>query len=121
MSNALDQFKERCAELNDRREEQRYQKYELQLLTRKIRIWDVPESLRRDPEWARGIYIMGFRADRMVSKERYQEDILKLEVEIALIEAEGKRPVLLERLQVVLEDMRYNLKLFDIYSISDFH
>ena len=107
--------------LREWRKEQRYQKYELQLLTRKIGMWDVPESLRRDPEWARGIYIMGFRADRMVSKERYETDLRKLEVEIALIEAEGKRPVLLERLQAVLEDMRYNLKLFDIYSISDFH
>lgn len=103
------------------RREQRYQKYELQLLTRKVGMWEVPESLRRDPEWARGIYIMGFRADRMVSKERYETDLRKLEVEIALIEAEGKRSELLERLQAVLEDMRYNLKLFDIYSISDFH
>jgi len=101
--------------------EQWYQKYELQLLTRKIGMWEVPEGLRRDPEWTRGIYIMGFRADRMVSKERYEADLRKLEVEIALIEAEAKRPVLLEQLQAVLEDVRYNLKLFDIYSISDFH
>lgn len=107
--------------LREWREEQRYQKYELQLLTRKIGMWEVPESLRRDPEWARGIYIVGFRADRMVSKGRYETDLRKLEGEIALIEAEGKRSVLLERLQAVLEDMRYNLKLFDIYSISDFH
>ena len=38
--------------------EQWYQKYELQLLTRKIGMWEVPEGLRRDPEWTRGIYIM---------------------------------------------------------------
>lgn len=110
MLGAFEQYKER-----------QYQKYEIKLLTRKIRIWDVPESLRRDPEWARGIYIIGFRADRMVSKERYQEDLLKLEVEIALIDAAGNQPILLERLQAVLVEMQYNLKLFDIYDISDFH
>ncbi|MPM85143.1 hypothetical protein SDC9_132220 [bioreactor metagenome] len=107
--------------LKEWREDRLCRKYELQLLTRRIRLWDVPESLRRNPTYARGIYITGFRADRMVSRERYETDLRKLGVEIALIEAEGKRPVLLERLQAVLEDMRYNLKLFDIYSISDFH
>lgn len=107
--------------LRKRREDRLCRKYELQLLTRRIRLWDVPESLRRNPTYARGIYITGFRADRMVSRERYETDLRKLGVEIALIEAEGKRPVLLERLQAVLADMRYNLKLFDIYSISDFH
>ena len=107
--------------LREWREEQRYQKYELQLLTRKIGMWDVPESLRRNPSHARGIYITGFRADRMVSRKRYEEDLLKLETEIAFVDALGNYSVLLERLQAVLEDMRYNLKLFDIYSISDFH
>ena len=102
-------------------EEQRYQKYELQLLTRKIGMWDVPESLRRNPTHARGIYITGFRADRMVSMERYEEDLLKLETEIALVDALGNCPVLLDKLQSVLRDMQCNLKLFELYDISDFH
>lgn len=107
--------------LREWREEQRYQKYELQLLTRKIGMWEVPESLRRDLEWARGIYIMGFRADRMVSRARYEEDLLKLEAEIALVDALGNCPVLLDRLQTVLRDMQHNLTLFELYDISDFH
>ncbi|WP_312938762.1 hypothetical protein [Oscillibacter sp.] len=102
-------------------EEQRYQKYALQLLTRKIGMWDVPESLRRNPTHARGIYITGFRADRMVSRKRYEEDLLKLETEIALVDALGNYPVLLDRLQSVLRNMKRNLKLFELYDISDFH
>jgi hypothetical protein len=48
--------------------DRQFQKYELGLLTRKIGLWNVPENLRRDPTYARGIYIAGFRADRMVSR-----------------------------------------------------
>lgn len=96
-------------------------KYEDQLLTRKIGMWEVPESLRRDPDYARGIYITGFRADRMVSRECYEEDLLKLETEIALVDALGNCPVLLDRLQSVLRDMQRNLKLFELYDISNFH
>lgn len=102
-------------------EEKLCQKYELQLLTRKIRLWDVPEYLRRSPTCARGIYIVGFRADRMVSRERYEEDLSKLSVEFCIIEAEGNQPELLARLRTVLDEMEHNLVLFDIYDISDFH
>lgn len=107
--------------LREWREGRQCRTYEDQLLIRRIRLWDVPESLRRNQDCARAIYITGFRADRMVSRERYEEDLLKLESEIALVDALGNCPVLLDRLQAVLEDMRYNLKLFDIYCIPDFH
>jgi hypothetical protein len=103
------------------REDRQYRKYENQLITRRIRLWDVPESLRRNPTYARRIYITGFQADRMVSRERYGEDLLKLETEIALVDALGNCPVLLDRLQTVLRDMQRNLKLFELYDISDFH
>lgn len=103
------------------REEKLCQKYELRLLTRQIRMWDVPESLRRNPACARSIYITGFRAARMVSKARYEEDLVKLEVEISLVEAKDNHPVLLEQLRTILADMQYRLKLFDLYEISDFH
>ena len=57
----------------------------------------------------------------MVSRERYEDDLLKLETEIALVDALGNCPVLLDRLQTVLRDMQHNLKLFELYDISDFH
>ena len=34
-----------------RRRERQYQKYVLALLTGKVRLWDVPKRLRRDPEY----------------------------------------------------------------------
>lgn len=105
----------------DRFRDWQCEKFEQKLLTRKIRLWDVPESLRRDPMRARGIYIIGFRADRMVSKERYEEDLLKLAVEISMVEAMGNQPELVPQLQGILADMQSNLFLFDIYKITDFH
>lgn len=106
----------------ERRRERQYQKYVLALLTGKVRLWDVPKRLRRDPEYAPGIYIIGFRADRMVSRERYERDLHSFEQEVMLIGMEhAPNPVLVERLQTVLGDVKHNLKLFDIYGIADFH
>lgn len=102
-------------------EERVCQKYELNLLSRKIRLRDVPKRLRRNPVYARDIYVTGFRADRMVSKARYKEDLLLLQTEILFVEAKGERPVLLEKPQNILEQMQDNLRLFDLYDISDFH
>lgn len=113
--------KEFCTMQRSRRKEHQCQKYKLGLLTRKIWLWDVPESLRRDPAYARGIYIAGFRADRMVSKEHYKYDLLRLETEISLVEAEGKHSLLLEQLQTLSGVLQHNLSLFDLYDISDFH
>jgi hypothetical protein len=117
----IDRYKKHCAIRRGWRKDHQCQKYELKLLTREIGLWDVPESLRRNPAYARGIYISGFRADRMVSKERYEQDLLRLEVETSLVKAEGKHPVLLKLLQILSDDMQYNLKLFDLYNTSDFH
>lgn len=119
-------FPEFCGKLllnySEWRRERQYQKYALLLLTRKIRLWDVPKRLRRDPEYAPGIYIIGFRADRMVSRERYERDLCSFEQEVMLIGMEhAPNPVLVERLQTVLGDMKRNLKLFDIYEIANFH
>ena len=102
--------------------ERQYQKYALLLLTGKIRLRDVPKRLRRDPEYAPGIYIIGFRADRMISRERYERDLHSFEQELMLIGMEcALDPDLVKRLQTVLGDMKHNLKLFDIYGIADFH
>ena len=104
------------------RRERQYQKYVLLLLTGKIRLRDVPKRLRRDPEYAPGIYIIGFRADRMISRERYERDLHSFEQELMLIGMEcAPDPALVKRLQTVLGDMKHNLKPFDIYGIADFH
>ncbi|MEL7655108.1 MAG: hypothetical protein AAGU75_04270 [Bacillota bacterium] len=121
MLKAFERCKKWCAVQRGWLKDYQYERYKLRLLTHKIGLWDVPENLRRDPVYARGIYITGFRADRMVSKERYEKDLLRLDVEISLLKAEDKQPRLLVLLQTLSSNMRYNLSLFDRYNISDFH
>lgn len=103
-----------------RYEEAQWEKYQSRLLTRKIRLSEVPESFRHNPRYGCVIYITAFRADRMVSKTRYEEDLEYFELELLLMEAGGKNLELLKHLQTVLEDMKKNLALFDVYKISDF-
>lgn len=121
MFSVMKHCQEFCTTQRTKRKDFKFWKYQVGLLNRKIGLWDVPESLRRNPSYARGIYIVGFRADRMESRERYETDLRKLEVEISLVEAECNHPVLLVMLRTVLDEMRHNLSLFDIYDISDFH
>lgn len=98
-------------------EEYRCDKYKLMLLLLKIRLRDVPECIRLSEDYAKPIHITAFRADRRVSKDRYLEDLLFFEVELLMMpECELKK-----WLEELYAEMKRNLKLFDIYKISDFH
>lgn len=106
------------ANLKDRRCEN----YCVRLLSKKMCLWDIPEKMRNSSEYARKIYITGFRADRMVSKERYIEDLMKMRIEIILLENKKNTPIsLLKCLRTVHKEMENNLELFDRYKIEDFH
>ncbi|KAF5048230.1 hypothetical protein DSECCO2_452180 [anaerobic digester metagenome] len=97
-----------------------WEKYHVKLLTQKLRLSEIPKKFRHNPRYARGIYITAFRADRMVSKAQYEEDLRYLEIELILLEAEGNNPSLHKDLENVLDDMRKNLILFDMHQIRDF-
>ena len=93
------------------------QKYELLLLCKKKRLAQIPVWIRHDPEYCHVIYLTAFRADRLVSKERYMSDLSFLEAEILLTED----PQIKEYLQGIYCDMQNNLNLFDTHDPKCFH
>lgn len=59
----------------------RAEKYESLLLNDKIRLKDVPKSVRLDPYFAARVHTVAFRVDRAVSIERFEEDLRLVEFE----------------------------------------
>ena len=101
-------FKKYIEQLKDRRADH----YTNLLLTDRIRLADVPEWLRRDYHCCFRIYVTAFRIDRGISSERYEEDLLNLDVEISLVQATGNH-VLAEKLKRIKVSMEEGLTLFE--------
>lgn len=59
-------------------------KYEHLLLCEKIHLRDVPLRFLRDLRTAPGLFIIAFRADRGISKEAFDADLLLMEREIEI-------------------------------------
>ena len=70
--------------LKERYKQRRIKKYVLMLLSKKIRLQEIPYSLLRDLDSCFELYITAFRADRGISRSQYEADYYFLEVEIAL-------------------------------------
>lgn len=101
------------AALRWRRKEKKLMKYVNALLSFKIKLQEIPRELLRDPFYCMTLYLSGFRADRGISKEQYLEDLDFLENELLIAKAK-KNAFLTEKLTILFEDMKSNLKLFDL-------
>ena len=101
-------FKKYIEQLKDRRADH----YTHLLLTDQIRLADVPKWLRRDYNCCFRIYVTAFRTDRSISLERYEDDLLNLDVEISLVQAAGNH-ILAEKLKRIKVSMEENLTLFE--------
>lgn len=90
-----------CHRLIDQAKNCLKERYMTQLLLGKIRLVDIPTWLLTDCRHTRAIHIAAFRVDRGISQKRYKEDLIFVEVEIAL--ARGRKDL---QLQAVLEWIR---------------
>ncbi|MBQ9166921.1 MAG: hypothetical protein IJX67_00740 [Oscillospiraceae bacterium] len=101
-------FQKYIEQLKDRRADH----YTELLLTDSIRLVDVPEWVRRDYHRCFRIYVTAFRIDRNVSLDRYEEDLLNLDVEISLAQTRESY-VLAEKLKRIKVSMEEGLTLFE--------
>lgn len=104
----MELFKKYIEQLKDRRADH----YTELLLIDRIRLVDVPEWLRRDYHRCFRIYVMAFRIDQSISLERYEEDLLNLDVEISLVQAIGNH-ILAEKLKRIKNSMEEGLTVFE--------
>lgn len=65
-------------------DEKEFEEYQTALLCGTLRLKDIPERMRMDPQRAGTLHILAFRADRGLSKEWYAEDLRFMEQEIEL-------------------------------------
>ena len=63
----------------------RCDKYARMLLSNRIRLFDIPASIRLAFPWACTIHAYAFRTDRAMGKEWFQEDLTFMENEIRLL------------------------------------
>lgn len=93
--------------LVEKRQWQRCEKYCRMLLWNRIRLSDIPASVRLHSRWAPTIHAHAFRASRSVSKEQYQQDLQFLQSELLML---GKDDPLRQILQHILETRTEDLK-----------
>lgn len=86
------------------------ERYRLLLLTREIRLIEIPNWALEHPGCSKVIHITAFRADRGTSLNWFLEDLLFTELEIKQAEKEGNAR-LAEALKPILRDYRveYNI------------
>ena len=75
-------------QIASRRKCRRQEKYKYLLLMGEKKLQEIPRDLLRDPSVCTTLYISGFRADRGISREQYEDDLSFLRREMLLAEIE---------------------------------